>query len=192
MLESNQVFLVLSRPLLILDIDETLIHGHEEPLDRPCEFRVGQYHIYERPHLCQFLHAVGELYDLACWSSATHGYLEIVVNTITKELHAPLLFVWDRSRCTRRTDFTLQEEYFLKDLQKVRKKGYDLERVLILEDEPRKVNRNYGNAIYVKPYLGDFDDDELPRLAVYLRSIANVPNFRDLEKRNWRSMAAAL
>jgi RNA polymerase II subunit A small phosphatase-like protein len=180
---------VLPRPLLILDIDETLIHGREEPLARPCEFRAGQYHIYERPDLGPFLKSVSELYDLACWSSATRGYLDIVVNTITKDLAAPLLFVWDRSRCTRRTDFTLQEEYYLKDLQKIKKKGYNLERVLILEDEPRKVNRHFGNAIFVKPYVGALDDDELPKLASYLQSITSTPNFRDLEKRNWRSLA---
>lgn len=183
---------MLSRPLLILDIDETLIHGREEPLDRPCEFRAGQYHIYERPHLSQFLDVVSEQYDLACWSSATHDYLEIVVNTITNNLAEPLLFVWDRSRCTRRTDFTLQEEYFLKDLQKIKKKGFDLERVLILEDEPRKVNRHFGNAIFVRPYLGALDDNELPKLASYLESIASISNFRDLEKRNWRSIAEKL
>ncbi|MDQ5932911.1 MAG: hypothetical protein QG574_195 [Cyanobacteriota bacterium erpe_2018_sw_21hr_WHONDRS-SW48-000092_B_bin.40] len=183
---------MLSRPLLILDIDETLIHGREEPLDRPCEFPAGQYHIYERPHLNQFLNIVSEQYDLACWSSATHDYLEIVVNTITKDLAAPLLFVWDRSRCTRRTDFTLQEEYFLKDLHKVKKKGFDLDRVLILEDEPRKVNRHFGNAIFVRPYLGALDDCELPKLASYLESIASISNFRDLEKRNWRSIAEKL
>ncbi|MFA7336838.1 MAG: HAD family hydrolase [Candidatus Obscuribacterales bacterium] len=179
---------MLLRPLLILDIDETLIHGREEPLARPCEFLAGHYHIYERPHLGPFLKSVSELYDLACWSSATHDYLEIVVNTITKDLAAPLLFVWDRSRCTRRTDFTLQEEYYLKDLQKIKKKGYNLERVLILEDEPRKVNRHFGNAIFVKPYVGALNDDELPKLASYLKSIASVPNFRDIEKRNWRTL----
>ncbi len=100
------------------------------------------------------------------------------------------MFVWDRSRCTRRTDFTLQEEYYLKDLQKVKKKGYDLARVLILEDEPRKVNRHFGNAIFVKPYVGALDDDELPKLASYLQSVADVSNYRVLEKRNWRSRTA--
>ena len=179
---------MLPRPLLILDIDETLIHGREEPLARFCEFRAGLYHIYERPHLSQFLQSVSELYDLACWSSATHDYLEIVVKAITNDLAAPILFVWDRSRCTRRTDFTLQEEYFLKDLRKVKKKGYDLDRVLILEDEPRKVNRHFGNAVFVRPYVGALDDDELLKLAAYLKSIASVPNFRALEKRNWRSL----
>lgn len=114
------------------------------------------------------------------------------MNTITKDLTAQLLFVWDRSRCTRRTDFTLQEEYFLKDLHKVKKKGFDLDRVLILEDEPRKVNRHFGNAIFVRPYLGALDDCELPKLASYLQSIASISNFRALEKRNWRSLAEKL
>lgn len=182
---------MLSRPLLILDIDETVIHGRERPLNRPGDFCAGQYHIYERPYLAQFLSECSEVYDIACWSAATHDYLEIVVNNLAKYLSTPLVFVWDRSRCTVRTDFALQEQFFLKDLHKVKRKGYDLERVLILEDEPRKVNRNFGNAIYVRPYVGDLDDDELPKLARYLRSIADITNFRQLEKRNWRSSLGA-
>jgi RNA polymerase II subunit A small phosphatase-like protein len=59
--------------------------------------------------------------------------------------------------------------------------------VLILEDEPRKVYRNFGNAVYVKPYEGAIDDDELLQLARYLDSIYSVANLRQLEKRFWRN-----
>ena len=45
------------------------------------------------------------------------------------------------------------------------------------------------DAIFVKPYVGALDDDELPKLASYLQSVADVPNYRVLEKRNWRSLA---
>ena len=58
---------------------------------------------------------------------------------------------WGRERCTRRIDPEWREEYYVKDLKKIERQGYDLDRVLIVEDTPSKVGRNYGNAIYVTP-----------------------------------------
>lgn len=176
----------MSKPLLILDIDETLVHGRVEPLERAADFSADFYHIYMRPHVHEFLKIVSAEYNLACWSSATQDYLETILKEFSRDLE-PLQFVWDRRRCTRRFDFILQEEFFLKDLRKVKRAGFDLNRVLILEDEPRKVNRNYGNAIYVKPYFGAIDDEELPKLARYLIEISQTENFRTLEKRSWRA-----
>ncbi len=176
----------MSKPLLVLDVDETLIHGREEPLERAADFRAEIFHIYLRPHVREFFDSVSVDYDLACWSSATKDYLDIILEKLMVDA-AQLLFIWDRSRCTRRFDFTLQEEFFLKDLRKVKRQGYDLNRVLILEDEPRKVNRNFGNAIYVRPYLGAIEDDELLKLASYLKFISKTENFRTLEKRSWRA-----
>jgi RNA polymerase II subunit A small phosphatase-like protein len=171
--------------LLILDIDETLIHSRDKPLPRDCDFRVGNYHVYWRPHVREFLSAVSQSYELACWSSATKGYLQQIVNELIFGQGHSLSFVWDRSRCIRRFDSELNEIFFLKDLKKVRNVGYDLDRVLILEDDARKVSRNFGNAIYVEPYLGAVFDQELPKLAAYLESISASDNFRTMEKRFW-------
>jgi carboxy-terminal domain RNA polymerase II polypeptide A small phosphatase len=176
---------MLTRPLLILDLDETLIHASVEPLAHQCDFRAGDYYVYRRPHLEQFLEEVAQTYDLACWSSATMDYLELVLAVIMVGIDVKPLFIWDRSKCTRHFDHGLHEEYFLKDLKKVRHRGFDLDRVLILEDEPRKVQRSFGNAIYVRPYLGAAEDQELPKLAAYLQSISSAASFRKLEKRYW-------
>mgnify|MGYP003936963987 CR=1 FL=1 len=75
----------------------------------------------------------------------------------------------------------------MKNLTKLERRGIDLNRVLILEDEPRKVHRNYGNAIYVRPYLGAQEDDELRLLDRYLTSMKDMPNFRAVDKRSWRT-----
>jgi carboxy-terminal domain RNA polymerase II polypeptide A small phosphatase len=96
-------------------------------------------------------------------------------------------FVWDRERCVQRYDPERLETYFAKDLKKVKRMGFSLDRVLIVEDTPQKVERNYGNAIYVCPFYGDPNDSELPKLGRYLRSLATVPNVRCIEKRGWRT-----
>lgn len=65
--------------------------------------------------------------------------------------------------------------------------GFDLARVLIVDDTPKKLERNFGNAIYVKPYLGESEDDELLRLSAYLRTMEVVDDVRPIEKRGWRN-----
>lgn len=79
------------------------------------------------------------------------------------------------------------EEYYLKNLKKVKHRGYDLAKVLIVDDSPEKVQRHYGNAIYVTPFHGSPDDSELRLLSGYLRSLHPVDDVRRIEKRNWRS-----
>lgn len=178
---------LLIRPLLILDLDETLVYATEKPLARAADFRTGCYYVYKRPHLETFLTAAAAVFGLAVWSAGTIGYVESIVWRIGRDL--PLSFVFSRKQCTRCFDHETQEEYFLKDLKKVKRRGFDLDRVLIAEDDPRQVRRHYGNAVYVKPFVGDEGDVELPLLAAYLVSISAVPNFRKLEKRGWRLAA---
>lgn len=173
------------RPLLVLDLDETLIFSTEEPLARPPDHRVGPFHVYIRPHLHRFLTEIAEDYELAVWSAATEDYVQAVVRAVTPT-DVELAFVWSRSRCTQRFDPEEYEPYFVKDLKKVRRKGYSLERALIVEDTPRKVERHYGNAVYVTSWEGDEDDDLLLDLLDYLRSIHSEANFRSIEKRGWR------
>src|SRR5262245_59077006 len=60
--------------LVILDLDETLVHGTEHPLARPADLRVGPYFVYQRPHLTSFLSALRERCSLAIWTSAGRDY----------------------------------------------------------------------------------------------------------------------
>ena len=73
-----------------------------------------------------------------------------------------------------------------KPLAKVRRMGWQLERVLIVDDTPEKCVRNYGNAVHPRPYEGDASDAELPLLASYLRTLKDELNVRSIEKRRWR------
>lgn len=120
------------------------------------------------------------------WSSSGADYLDLVLaETIPPEI--PLAFVWSRSRCVQRYDAERLEPYFVKDLKKVKRLGFDLARILIVDDTPKKVERNYGNAIYVKPFVGDTNDSELLRLTSYLPRLAAVEDVRLVEKRGWQT-----
>lgn len=175
--------------LLILDIDETLVFGTESPLpNREPDFIAGTYAIYRRPHLDAFLNAIGQNFDLAIWSSASASYVREIASTLIPDA-TQLEFVWSRERCTRRYDPEFQEAYYAKNLDKVCKLGFALERILIVDDSPEKVSRHYGNHIRVLPFTGDPHDTELQKLLPYLISIRNVENVRKIEKRHWRLLS---
>lgn len=185
------------KTLLILDLDETLIHGIEEPLARKEDFKVAHFYIYERPFLKQFLNAIKEDFLITVWSSASDVYVAEIVKQIFPKDY-PLQFVWGRSRCTYRSkryneNFGMSLDdystpfFYLKSLQKLKRKGFKLDRILIVDDSPEKCIHNYGNAIYPNAYLGEKEDDELKYLVVYLKSLKDEKNVRSIEKRGWKS-----
>jgi RNA polymerase II subunit A small phosphatase-like protein len=185
--------------LLILDLDETLLHATAERIRDDFDFQVFQYYVYLRPGLVEFLTQCAARFTLAVWSSASDDYVQAVVGQAFPAKVTPA-FVWARSRCTRFRLPRLDEqgfdsrEYsttyeFAKRLKKVVRRGFDLKRTLIVDDTPEKVRQNYGNAIYIKPYLGARDDQELASLTDYLLTLQGAENVRVIEKRNWRSSA---
>ncbi|QDT65782.1 HAD family hydrolase [Calycomorphotria hydatis] len=173
-------------PLLILDVDETLIYASAHTLEHTPQATVGPYFVHERPGLSDFLNLVQRSYKLAVWSSSTADYLEAIISA-TAISESSLEFVWSRSRCTPRFDPEYQSQYYLKDLKKVKRLGYSLDHLLIVEDTPQKVQRNYGNAVYVQPFYGDPNDHALEKLGAYLVSIKETANFRSVEKRGWET-----
>jgi RNA polymerase II subunit A small phosphatase-like protein len=172
-------------PLLILDLDETLVYAVEGELSRPADFRVGPYAVYCRPHLARFLDYCFSDFAVAVWTSSGRSYAGEVVDRVFQGRR--LQFFWTYDRCTQRANPETHEPYTVKDLRKVRKRGIPLERVLVVEDSPEKLERHYGNHIRLKAFEGDATDRELPLLAEYLRRIRDAPNYRALEKRQWRA-----
>ena len=185
----------MDKKLLILDLDETLIHATKKELSREHDFMIFGYFIYKRPHLDSFLSKCHQNYKLAIWSSASDEYVHEVVKRIVPN-DIPLQFVWGGSKCTPRR--ATEEDYirdsydnthyhYTKQLKKVKKKGFHLDRTLIVDDTPEKVKDNFGNAIYPKAFLGDLEDNELLLLCDYLKHINQFENVRRVEKRNWRN-----
>ena len=175
----------MSRPLLILDLDETLVFGTEQQLARAPDFRVAHFHIYRRPHLLPFLDYCFADFEVAVWTSAGRAYASEVVAQLFGQRE--LRFFWSAERCTQRTNFDTYNRYTVKDLRKVRKLGFQLEQVLMVDDSPEKLERHYGNHIQITPFEGDLSDAELPALADYLRGIRKQPNYRTIETRHWRT-----
>ena len=72
----------MGKPLVILDVDETLLHATETRLALAPDFMVAEYYVYRRPGLNEFLNSASEDYRLAIWSSATEGYVRDCVANV--------------------------------------------------------------------------------------------------------------
>lgn len=78
------------------------------------------------------------------------------------------------------------DHFFIKRLKKVKKRGYGLDKILIIDDTPHKSKENYGNSICVSEFKGEKDDKELLALTTYLETLKSIENVRLIEKRNWK------
>nr|WP_293833412.1 HAD family hydrolase [uncultured Arsenicibacter sp.] len=175
-----------ARKLLILDLDETLIYATEQPLAHPADFRFDRYFVYKRPYVAEFLSAMASHYSLGIWSSADDDYVEALAGQIRPD-SVSIEIVWGRSRCSVRRDIDSDIYCYEKRLAKLKKRGFQLKDILIVDDSPEKLRTNYGNAIYIKSFTGETDDEELRYLQTYLIDIKDTDNVRVIEKRYWRS-----
>lgn len=179
----------INKKLIVLDLDETLIHATHQSLLPNINFEYSDYAVYLRPHLHDFFQYLSQKFYIGIWSSADDRYVEDIVKLITPK-NIKLEFVWGRSRCSKRKNIELDRYIYEKRLEKLKRLGYNLTQIIIIDDSPEKVKENYGNAIYINPYIGNTDDEELLLLIKYLDTLISVDNVRAVEKRDWKSSVA--
>src|SRR5574341_1072160 len=66
-----------------------------------------------------------------------------------------------------------------------RQLGYALERVLVIDDMPRCLERQRANLIPVLPVTGSAEDHELREMLPFLEPLRDMPNVRLVDKRGW-------
>jgi len=149
------------------------------------DFVFSDFFVYKRPGLSDFLYSIKEDFKIGVWSSASDDYvLNIVSNIFPEEIK--LEFIWGRSKCTIKRDRDRDIYFFTKPLKKLKRKGFDLDRILIIDDTPQKAKDNFGNVIYISEFKG-IPDNELEKLSVYLQKLKTIANVRLIEKRGWHS-----
>ena len=172
------------RHLLILDLDETLVYASESPPPPRVDFTVGPYGVMKRPHVGEFISSVQGWFDLAVWTSSGESYARVVVAQLFPRPE-DLAFVWCSDRCGIRYDADFGKYGSTKPLRKLKRQGYMLDRVLVLDDTPAKHAKNYGNLVPIKAFEGDETDDELLKVLPFLDRLKAAQNVRRIEKRFW-------
>ena len=162
----------MSKQLLVLDVDGTLIYGSPDPsADGSDDFAVvaeGQtIWIKRRPGLNDFLKFCKENYDLAVWSSGTKEYIEKILAVIGLEV-ADLKYFFTRKDCvlkflkTQAPDECEDRAMIIKPLNIIWKHGhYASHDTMILDDTPETYQENKEHAIPIYSYRGEDDDTGL-------------------------------
>ena len=180
--------------LLILDVDETLVHAADPEYPPPprIDFRVGPFEVMKRPHVEDFLRwcFASPLFKTAVWSAASDDYVHGVLAQLLLPHERPE-FVFTGRRCTFHVvspdewETTGIRHVKLKDLKKVRARGYSLDRVLAIDDTPALYRRSYGNLVRIRPFHGDTADEELLRVRPFLEQWFQAPSVRRIDKHGW-------
>lgn len=190
----------MKKPLLILDLDETLIHTEILEPDTPWDFyfeifedmggwskkKLYQYWTYKRPHLQYFLDYAFDNFEVAVFTAADEDYATEILSNIGIDIDK-LSFFYTSKDCSSKYNTRTMDRYIIKRLKKIVPLGYDLDRVLIVDDKPETADENYGNLISITPFHFNKNDDELLKLVSYLDTIKDEPNLRKIEKRGWRN-----
>ena len=179
--------------LLILDIDETLIHTEliEAEFDFIMTFNddTYTYFVKKRPHLDKFLKWAFENWQVGIFTTSTYDYVEKIMKNLGYSV-SDFKFVFDREYCnTKSHKFDHPHtggRYYVKRLEKVKRThNIALEKMIIVDDKPETASENYGNLVQIKPFYSDINDTELLKLMDYLETIKDAANFRSIEKRGW-------
>jgi len=200
----------MSRGLILLDLDETLIHSEEfprlEPSMKDFDFKVSfesdnsfWYMTKKRPFLKEFLEFLFTNFDVGIWTASGEDYALKIIENIGID-KSKLKCFYTKENCSLRLDYETNRYYGLKNLQKLKKKGWaksytnrtgkirELNKVLIVDDISETAINNRDNLVLIKPFYFDDKDTELLKLISYLEKIKDESNYRRIDKRNWNQM----
>ena len=129
---------------LILDLDENLIN-----LDKIKNENNGTLKI--RPGTFTFLEKMKKYFEIIIFSEAEQNYVDIIINSMEEngKFFDYILY---------RQHTTIENEEFIKDLSKL---GRKLSRMIIVDNMPQNFRLQPENGIYIKPFWGDDNDDDV-------------------------------
>jgi len=171
----------MSKPTIILDIDQTLISA--EPAnefdftknkDKMSKFRYvdmeGYYIVFERPYLQEFLDYIFKNFRVGIWTAATQSYAtfitdKIILNDKPSRQLEYIFFSYHcdlSSKCskTKRTkDLSMLEEFYNIE-------GYKKGRMMIIDDYDDVYKSQPGECIAIYPFEFNNDGSENDKVLV--------------------------
>lgn len=145
--------------LLVLDVDETLIHSQRSPI--PGAFRTSGYYVRKRPYLDEFIDNImnDPEFKVGVWSAGIYDYVWDIVEEIFPDVGS-LQFVMTRDDCV--PVLRDGDQDFFKPLTFTE---YDN---TLLIDNKHDVTTDSLQQIIIKDFYSDKGDIELARLWNYL------------------------
>ncbi|KAK3891051.1 hypothetical protein Pcinc_005040 [Petrolisthes cinctipes] len=180
---------LVKRKVLVLDLDETLIHSHHDGVQRqmvkpgtPSDFVLKvtidrhpvRFFVHKRPHVDFFLDIVSQWYDLVVFTAS----MEIYGAAVADKLDAGrgiLRRRYYRQHCT------LDYGSYTKDLAAI---CPDLASIFILDNSPGAYRQYPDNAVPIKSWFSDPLDTSLLNLLPVLDALRFTADVRSVLSRN--------
>ena len=163
------------RPLLILDLDETLLHSSVNPVSRPDAIIttvIGGtkciFYVLFRPYMREFLNHVAKYWEVCVFTASVCEYANRLLNFIdpTRRLIHHRLF---RQHCK------FYNGLYIKDLFNI---GRPLSQTVIVDNTPHAYLFNPQNAVPITTWTNDKNDTELKKLIPILDELNKVSDVR--------------
>lgn len=157
------------KSILVLDLDETLVHTSQIPGGFPIPLGVRSFYVQKRPHVDRFLEELSKHFELVVFTASRKEYANQVVDYIdSKRVVSRRIF---REGCE------MMNGELVKDLSTV---CPSLERVFLLDNSPSAYAKNQSNAVPILPWFDKLDDSELLDLIPFLESLRVLDDVRSL------------
>lgn len=175
---------------IVLDLDETLIHGLS--MDAPSElirrmrnnleYKVMEdqsYIIFLRPGVRKFLTELCAVADVSVWTAASQTYGSFIVKLLFDQPYRPCKAFFHRDHC----DASKSATGHLKNLQWLSEKGapglYPSHLSMVLVDDRADIMKSNPNrAIVIDPFTGNPSDKALAATWSFLQSV--VPKHKHI------------
>lgn len=171
--------LLPEKKTIFLDLDETLVHSQADPRPEKFDFvvrpkiegSVVNFYVLKRPGVDDFLKSLVRKFEVVIFTAGLKEYASLVLDKLDPEgLISTRLY---RDSCRE------IEGRFVKDLKIL---GRDMKSVVIVDDNPNAYECNPENAIPVKAFVDDMDDQELGKLGKFFEGCDDVEDMRDAIK----------
>ncbi|RWS13998.1 TFII-F-interacting CTD phosphatase: including NLI-interacting factor-like protein [Dinothrombium tinctorium] len=180
---------LVKRKILVLDLDETLIHSHHDGVIRqmvkpgtPPDFVLKvtidrhpvRFFVHKRPHVDYFLDVVSQWYELVVFTASMEIYGAAVADKLDNSRKV-------LSRRYFRQHCTLDYGSYTKDLSAITN---DLSSIFILDNSPGAYRAYPDNAIPIISWFSDPRDTALLNLLPVLDALRFTSDVRSVLSRN--------
>ncbi|KAK9025102.1 hypothetical protein V6N11_064999 [Hibiscus sabdariffa] len=152
---------------IVLDLDETLVHSSPDPPPKTYDFMIKpiiygmemNFYVLKRPGVDEFLEAISKKYEVVVFTAGLEPYASLLLDVLDpKGLISHRLY---RDSCKQSG-----RGRYVKDLSTI---GRDIEKVVIVDDNPRSYSLQPANGIPIKRFEDDMKDRELEKLRLFFQ-----------------------
>ena len=188
---SNSLF-SKNKKLLILDLDETLIHSD---LDFTLKEKISKYDtilyfnsdeeknipipLLIRPGMEKFLDYAEKEFDLVVFTASDQSYADAIINYIERDKK------YFKMRLYRNHCIFIEPGLYIKDLR-IFSNIKKLEDIIILDNSLFSFANQLNNGILITSFFCDMNDSFLENVKCYLEYIKNEKDIRLINKESFR------